>query len=114
MLYDNELLIPAYLHGWLVLRKERYREVVEETVDYLLRELLLPEGGFASAMDADTDGVEGLTFTWTYDDPVPSELLLPFEHGRFVIRGQLDAEVRARLLALRNERPQPGRDDKVL
>src|SRR6266487_4331812 len=64
MLYDNALLVPAYLHGWLLLGKERYREVAEETLQYMLRELRLPSGGFASAQDADTDGVEGLTFTW--------------------------------------------------
>ncbi len=114
MLYDNALLLPAYLHGWLVLGKARYRQVAEETLDYLLRELRLPEGGFASAQDADTDGVEGLTFTWTEEDPVPHGLLRPFEHGRFVLRGELDAETRARLLELRDRRPQPLRDDKVI
>src|SRR5439155_21697943 len=114
MLYDNALLVPAYLHGWLVLGKERYREVVEETVEYMLRELRLPDGGFASAQDADTNGVEGLTFTWTEDDPVPRELLQPFEHGRFVIRGELDPETRARLFELREERPKPLRDDKAI
>jgi uncharacterized protein YyaL (SSP411 family) len=114
MLYDNALLVPAYLHGWLVLGKDRYREVAEATVDYMLRELRLPEGGFASAQDADTDGVEGLTFTWTPDDPVPVSLLQPFEHGRFVLRGDLDEETRRRLFGLRAERPQPLRDDKVL
>ena len=114
MLYDNALLLPVYLHGWLVLGKERYRRVAEETLDYLLRELRLPEGGFASAQDADTDGVEGLTFTWTEEDPVPSELLRPFEHGRFIVRGELDEETRRRLLDLREQRPQPLRDDKVI
>src|SRR5436190_6840954 len=69
MLYDNALLVPAYLHGWLVTGDERYREVAERTVEYVLRELSLPEGGFASAQDADTDGVEGLTYSWT-----PAEL----------------------------------------
>src|SRR4051794_12068841 len=64
MLYDNALLASAYLHGWLALGRERYREIVEQTLDYALRELLLAGGGFASAQDADTDGVEGLTFTW--------------------------------------------------
>jgi uncharacterized protein len=63
MLYDNALLIPAYLHGWLVTGRERYREVVEETVEYLLRDLKLEGGGLASSQDADTEGVEGLTFT---------------------------------------------------
>jgi uncharacterized protein YyaL (SSP411 family) len=114
MLYDNALLVPAYLHGWLVLGKERYREVAEETLDYLLRELRLPEGGFASAQDADTEGVEGLTFTWAEEDPVPSELLHPFEDGRFVLRGELDAETRARLFQLRERRPKPLRDDKAI
>ncbi len=114
MLYDNALLVPAYLHGWLVLGKERYREVAEETLDYMLRELRLPEGGFASAQDADTAGVEGLTFTWTEDDPVPPGLLQPFEHGRFVLRGELDAATRARLFELREQRPKPLRDDKVI
>jgi uncharacterized protein len=114
MLYDNALLVPAYLHGWLVLGKQRYREVVEETLEYMLRELVLPEGGFASAQDADTEEVEGLTFTWTPADPVPAGLLQPFEHGRLIIRGELDRETRERLLALRQQRPQPARDDKVL
>ena len=63
MLYDNALLVPTYLHGWLVLGNHRYREVAEETLEYMLRELRLPEGGFASAQDADTEGVEGLTYT---------------------------------------------------
>jgi uncharacterized protein len=114
MLYDNALLLPVYLHGWLVLGKERYGQVAEETLDYLLRELSVPEGGFASAQDADTEGVEGLTFTWTEDDPVPPELLRPFEHGRFIVRGELDEETRRRLLELREQRPQPLRDDKVI
>ena len=59
MLYDNALLAAAYLHGWLVTGTGRYREIASETIDYMLRELLLPEGGLASAQDADTDGVEG-------------------------------------------------------
>ena len=114
MLYDNALLAPAYLHGWLVTRNERYREVAEETLDYMLRELRLPEGGFASAQDADTDGVEGLTYTWTEADDVPRELLQPFEHGRFIIRGELDPETRARLFEERELRPKPLRDDKAI
>src|SRR4029078_6519588 len=58
MLYDNALLVPAYLHAWFVTGKPRSREVVEQTCEYMLRELRLPGGGFASAQDADTDGVE--------------------------------------------------------
>src|SRR5205823_3723155 len=114
MLYDNALLVPAYLHAWVVTGKERYREVVEETVEYLLRELRLPDGGFASSQDADTDGVEGLTYTWASGEGAPEELFEPFEDGRFVLRGGLDPETRARLLEIRADRPQPGLDDKAI
>jgi uncharacterized protein YyaL (SSP411 family) len=114
MLYDNALLVPVYLHGWLLTGNDRYREIAEETLDYMLRDLRLPEGGFASAEDADTDGVEGLTYTWTKDDDVPRELLQPFEHGRFIIRGELDAATRARLFEVRERRPKPLRDDKAI
>ncbi|HVD11674.1 MAG TPA: thioredoxin domain-containing protein [Gaiellaceae bacterium] len=114
MLYDNALLVPAYLHGWLVTGTERYREVVEETVAYMLRELRLEGGGFASSQDADTEGVEGLTYTWAPGEGAPEELFEPFEDARFVLRGELDPETRARLMRIREERPQPGRDDKAI
>jgi len=114
MLYDNALLAAVYLHGWVVTREERYRRVTEETLDYMLRELLLPEGGFASAQDADTDGVEGLTFTWAADEGVREELLQPFEDARSVIRGELSDEERAQLFQLREQRPKPLRDDKAI
>ena len=114
MLYDNALLVPAYLHGWLVTGTPRYHEVVEETVEYLLRELLLEEGGFASAQDADTAGVEGLTFTWVEEDGVPGELLEPFEHGRSILRGELEPELKRRLFEERERRPKPLRDDKAI
>jgi uncharacterized protein len=114
MLYDNALLVPAYLHGWLVTGRARYREVAEETLDYMLRELRLPSGGFASSQDADTEGVEGLTYTWTADEGAPAELLAPFEHGRSILRGELDEATRERLLAIRASRPQPALDDKVI
>ena len=114
MLYDNALLASTYLHAFVVTGEPRYRAIVEETLDYVIRELRLPEGGLASAQDADTNGVEGLTFTWTEEEGVPAELLQPFEHGRSIIRGSLDPELRARLLAERELRPQPGLDDKVL
>ncbi|HSC91593.1 MAG TPA: thioredoxin domain-containing protein [Gaiellaceae bacterium] len=119
MLYDNALLASTYLHAWALWGQERDRRVVEETLDYVLRELLLEDGAFASAQDADTDGVEGLTFTWTEDElaeagvPRP-ELLRPFEHGRSMLRGELTDEERARLFETRERRPKPARDDKAI
>jgi uncharacterized protein YyaL (SSP411 family) len=114
MLYDNALLVPPYLHAWLLTREERYRVVAEQTLDYMVRELRLPSGGLASSQDADTDGVEGLTYTWTAEEGAPAELLQPFEHGRSILRGELDAETRARLLEVRDRRPRPALDDKVI
>ena len=114
MLYDNALLAAAYLHASVVTGEPRYRAAVEETIDYVVRELRLPDGGLASAQDADTNGVEGLTFTWTAEEGVPAELLQPFEHGRSIIRGDVPEELRRELLAVRERRPQPGLDDKVL
>src|SRR5438094_3555731 len=111
MLYDNALLAPVYLHAWVVTGEERYREVSEQTLEYMLRELRLPEGGFASAQDADTEGVEGLTFTWAADEGVPAELLQPFEDGRSILRGGLDEELKRRLFEVRERRPKPLRDD---
>jgi uncharacterized protein YyaL (SSP411 family) len=118
MLYDNAVLASTYLHAWVVTGTSRYREVVEETVEYLLRELALSSGGLASAQDADTDGVEGLTYTWTPEEAeavgLPRDLLADFEHGRYVVRGALEPELRAHVLAEREKRPQPFRDDKAL
>jgi uncharacterized protein YyaL (SSP411 family) len=114
MLYDNALLASVYLHAAKKFSDEHYRFVADQTLDYVLRELALEGGGFASAQDADTDGVEGLTFTWAPGEGAPEELFEPFEHGRFVLRGELDDETRARLLAQRAERKQPLRDDKAI
>jgi uncharacterized protein len=114
MLYDNALLASAYHHAWRRFGDERYRRVAEQTVDYVLRELALPGGGFASAQDADTDGVEGLTFTWAPGEGAPEQLFEPFEDGRFVLRGELDDDTRAPLLELRAQRRQPLRDDKAI
>jgi uncharacterized protein YyaL (SSP411 family) len=114
MLYDNALLVPAYLHAYVLTQEESYREIVEHTLDYAIRELRLDSGGFASAQDADTEGVEGLTFTWEPHEVPRDELLQPFEHGRYVIRGGLTQDERAALLAERDKRPQPLRDDKAI
>ncbi len=135
MLYDNGLLARAYLHGWQVLGHDRYRRACEETLDWLLREMRGPEGGFYSALDADSEGEEGRFYVWTpdeiravLDDPAP---ILAYygvtEAGNFEGRNilhladgaaapapeGLDA-ARAALLAARAERVWPGLDDKRL
>jgi uncharacterized protein YyaL (SSP411 family) len=136
MLYDNGLLLRAYLHLWRATGSALARRVTDETVEFLLRDLRTAEGGFASALDADTDGVEGLTYAWT-----PAQLVEAlgtgdgawaadvlgvtgagtFEHGTSVLQLPADpddpvrwASVRGRLLAARVTRPQPARDDKVV
>jgi uncharacterized protein YyaL (SSP411 family) len=120
MLYDNALLASVYLHAWVVTGDDRYRRVCEETLDYLAREMRLPEGGLASAQDADTDGVEGLTYTWTREELAEAlgeehpEWLQPFEHGRYVVRGELPEDAKRRLFEVREGRPKPARDDKAL
>jgi uncharacterized protein YyaL (SSP411 family) len=114
MLYDNALLVPAYLHGWAQTGDERYRTVAAQTTDYMVRELWIDGEGFASSQDADTDGVEGSTYTWAPGEGAPDELLEPFEHGRSILRGELDDETRGSLHATRDQRPQPARDDKVI
>jgi uncharacterized protein YyaL (SSP411 family) len=136
MLYDNALLLRLYTHLWRATGSPMARRVADDTAAFLLRDLGTAEGGFASALDADTEGEEGLTYVWTPtqladvlgpDDGAWAAGLLgvtadgTFEHGTSVLqlRGDPDdparwERVRAALLAARAERPQPGRDDKVV
>ena len=68
MLYDNALLVPVYVHAWQVTGKALYRRVAEETLRYVEREMLQSSGGFSSAQDADSEGVEGKFFVWEASD----------------------------------------------
>ena len=135
MLYDNALLLRVYAHWWRVSGDPLAERVVRETAEFLLRDLLTPEGGFASALDADAAGQEGLTYVWTPDQLVEvlgeeggawAAALLAvrpgtFEHGTSTLQLPRDpddpqrwAQARRRLLAARSARPQPARDDKVV
>jgi uncharacterized protein YyaL (SSP411 family) len=84
MLYDNALLLRVYALLWRVSPQPLFRRIAEETAAFLIRELGTASGGFASALDADTDGVEGLTYVWTYEQLVD-------------VLGPEDAEVAARV-----------------
>jgi uncharacterized protein len=140
MLYDNALLLRVYTELFRLTGDQLARRVAGETVDFLLDGLGTPEGAFASALDADTDGVEGLTYAWTpkqlvevlgdEDGRWAADLLGvtdagTFEHGTSVLRLARDiddgpevarrwAPMRQRLRQARDRRPQPARDDKVV
>jgi uncharacterized protein YyaL (SSP411 family) len=68
MLYDNALLARLYLHAWQITGNPLYRRITEETLDYVVREMTDSSGGFYSAQDADSEGVEGKFFVWTPDE----------------------------------------------
>ncbi|WP_371546290.1 thioredoxin domain-containing protein [Streptomyces sp. NBC_00554] len=142
MLYDNALLCRVYAHLWRSTGSELARRVALETADFMVRELRTNEGGFASALDADSDDgngkhVEGAYYVWTPGQlrevlGEDAELAAhyfgvteegTFEEGASVLQlpqheGVFDAEkiasIRQRLLAARAERPAPGRDDKIV
>jgi uncharacterized protein YyaL (SSP411 family) len=136
MLYDNALLARAYLHGWQALGHERYRRVCEETLEWMLREMRGPEGGFHSALDADSEGEEGRFYVWTVEEmravlgEGAEEAIAHFgvsEAGNFEGRSVLHlasgasapeppgiAEARRRLLEAREQRTRPGLDHKRL
>jgi uncharacterized protein len=141
MLYDQALLARAYLHGWQVIGHDRYHQVLEETIEYVLRDLRHPNGGFFSAEDADSEGEEGRFYVWTpdevraaIDDPVLAQRAIDYygitEEGNFettrrsipnrlhargdLVRPPHIEDARRQLFAARNARVRPGLDDKVI
>lgn len=136
MLYDNALLARAYLHGWQALGHEHHRRVCEETLDWMLREMRGPEGGFYSALDADSEGEEGRFYVWTPEQVREAlgegaDKVIDFygvtEEGNFEGRNVLHlaggveapepaglGAARRALYEARAERPRPGLDDKRL
>jgi hypothetical protein len=135
MLYDNALLALAYAEAWQVTGRADFARVVRTTLDYVLRELTAPGGGFYSATDADSEGEEGLFFTWTEAElrqalGAEADRFNRFYgvtpegnwEGRNVLHVPAPDEAewsalapaRARLLERRALRPAPLRDEKVL
>ncbi|MGA5727638.1 thioredoxin domain-containing protein [Streptomyces seoulensis] len=143
MLYDNALLCRVYAHLWRATGSDLARRVALETADFLVAELRTEEGGFASALDADSDDgtgrhVEGAYYVWTpenlrallgdTDGDLAAEYFGvtgegTFEHGQSVLQlpqaervfdAEKIASVKERMLAERSRRPAPGRDDKVV
>jgi uncharacterized protein YyaL (SSP411 family) len=133
MLYDNALLARAYLHAFQVSDEPLFRRVCEETLDWAMRELRQDEGGFASSLDADSEGVEGKFYVWTRDEIVSAlgnergaVAVAHFgvtEEGNFegrniLVRATSDppelGAIKAELLAAREQRVRPGLDDKRL
>jgi uncharacterized protein len=136
MLYDNALLLRAYTRLWRLTRSPLAERIVRETVEFCLRDLLTPEGGFASALDADSEGEEGRFYVWT---PAQLREVLgdadgewvaalcdvteagTFEHGASTLQLRRDPDdldrwtrCRAQLFSARSTRVHPGRDDKVI
>jgi len=136
MLYDQALLVPPYLHAWQLTGEPGYLQVVRETVDYVVRDLAHPAGGFFAAEDADSEGVEGRFYVWSLDEVravcgADADAAIAWygvrDEGNWEgvnilersVRGDLvrPLEVeRARqaLLAARSSRVRPGLDHKVL
>ncbi len=138
MLYDNALLLDIYAKAWQRHPKPLYRHVIAETVGWLQREMRAPEGAYCAALDADTAGEEGRTYLWTPQEVAAvlgaeegGRLCAAYgitEEGNFEHSGRSNpallegdpavrdalAPARARLLAARNRRPQPARDEKCL
>src|SRR5262249_22219297 len=136
MLYDNALLARVYAHWWRRSGSPLARRVTIDSCGWLIRELGTAEGGFAAALDADSEGVEGKFYAWTPDELIAvlgeddgrraAEVFEvtragTFEHGQSVLPPRADppdqawlAQIKATLLDAGAQRIRPARDDKVV
>jgi uncharacterized protein len=128
MLYDNALLARVYAHWWRLTGSPLARRIAVETADWMVADLLTAAGGFASSLDADSEGHEGRYYVWTPEQVGANAAAMfavtergTFGHGTSVLQLLLDpddqteyAAERARLLELRQRRVRPDRDDKVV
>jgi uncharacterized protein len=136
MLYDESQLARVYLHAWQVTANPFFRTITEEILDYVMREMTDPAGGFYSTQDADSEGEEGKFFVWTPDeirevlgDDAQAEAFMAAygvtQHGNFERKNILEfvgnleqrpalAGARRKLFEVREQRVHPGRDEKVL
>ena len=132
MLYDNAQLAQLYTRAWLVTREDRYRRVAADTLEYLIREMRHPDGGFFSSQDADSEGVEGKFFAWSWDELVAligehaAEAFGATQAGNWEgtnvlwLRDGAEpdgsdlADARRVLFEAREDRIRPATDDKVL
>jgi uncharacterized protein len=129
MLYDNALLARPYLHGWQVTGDPLFMRIVQETLDWALREMRAPEGGFFSALDADSEGEEGRFYVWELEElravagDEAARWFGAMEAGNFegrniLVRGEGEPERldewRRALYEVRARRVWPGLDDKRL
>jgi uncharacterized protein len=126
MLYDNAQLARVYTHAWQAYKDPLYERIAIETLDYLIRDMRDPTGGFHSSEDADSEGEEGKYYVWDDDEfmrvaPEAAEYYGVVGDGNFEGQNILTAAAdeppvaaRAKLLELRTRRVRPGRDDKIL
>jgi len=137
MLYDNALLSRVYLHAYLVTGKQLFRSIAEETLDYVLREMTDPRGGFYSTQDADSEGVEGKYYLWTSQEiaevlgkktsHIVGDYFGVTPQGNFnswnILNVVADLEpetanvikrAKVSLLKRREQRAKPSRDEKIL
>ena len=134
MLYDNAQLLSLYSEAYALTKNKFYKDIVYETVEWLRREMTHEDGGFYSAQDADSEGIEGKFYTWTFEEnekalgpeaKISSDFyqltsIGNWEHGRNILMRKEESEpagfvsIKQKMLLTRSQRVHPGLDDKIL